>query len=64
MSITSPDEMTGMRIAGAVVHRMLEAMKQEIRPGVTTAELDDVGARVMSHHVLGRPLRLFINSPE
>jgi methionyl aminopeptidase len=50
MSITSLDEMAGMQVAGAVVHRMLEAMKQEIRPGVTTAELDDVGARVMRHH--------------
>ncbi len=50
MSITSPDEMAGMQVAGAVVHRMLEAMKQQIRPGVTTAELDDVGARVMRHH--------------
>ncbi|HVH72960.1 MAG TPA: type I methionyl aminopeptidase [Candidatus Dormibacteraeota bacterium] len=47
MSITSSEEMAGMRAAGTVVHRMLEAMKREVRPGVTTAYLDDVGAEVM-----------------
>jgi methionyl aminopeptidase len=50
MSITSSEEMAGMRAAGTVVHRMLEAMKREVRPGVTTAELDEVGAQVMRRH--------------
>src|SRR5512135_2876550 len=36
-----------MRAAGAIVRRVIEAMKQQVRPGVTTAELDEVGARVM-----------------
>ncbi len=63
MSITSPDEMAGMRVAGAVVHRILEAMKPEIRPGVTTAELDDVGARVMRHHGARSAPALVYNFP-
>jgi methionyl aminopeptidase len=42
--------MEGMRAAGAVVRRMIEAMKQAVRPGVTTAELDQVGAGVMRQH--------------
>lgn len=50
MSITSSEEMAGMRAAGTVVHRMLEAMKREVRHGVTTAELDEVGAQVMRKH--------------
>ncbi|MBZ5573247.1 MAG: type I methionyl aminopeptidase [Acidobacteriia bacterium] len=50
MSITGPEEMEGMRAAGAVVRRMIEAMKQAVRPGVTTAELDEVGAAVMRQH--------------
>jgi methionyl aminopeptidase len=29
---------------------MLEAMKSEVRPGITTAELDEVGAGVMRKH--------------
>jgi len=39
-----------MRAAGAVVRLMIEAMKQAVRPGVTTAELDEVGAGVMQKH--------------
>lgn len=47
MSINGPEELAGMRAAGAIVRRVIEAMKQQVRPGVTTAELDEVGARVM-----------------
>ena len=47
MSINTPEELEAMRAAGRVVRLMLEAMKQQLRPGVTTAELDEVGARVM-----------------
>ena len=39
-----------MRAAGAIVRRMLEAMKLAVRPGVETAELDEVGAGVMREH--------------
>jgi len=47
MSIQEPEELAGMRAAGAVVRLMLDAMKAAVRPGITTAELDDIGARVM-----------------
>jgi methionyl aminopeptidase len=50
MSINGPEELEGMRAAGAVVRLVLEAMKREVRPGVTTAELDEVGAGVMRQH--------------
>src|SRR5882724_9241315 len=39
-----------MRAAGSIVRRMIEAMKRAVRPGVTTAELDEVGAAVMREH--------------
>src|SRR5579863_3323042 len=39
-----------MQAAGDVVRLMLEAMREEVRPGITTAELDDVGASVMRQH--------------
>lgn len=42
--------MAGMRTAGAVVRWMLEAMKRAVAPGVRTAELHEVGARVMRQH--------------
>jgi methionyl aminopeptidase len=47
MSINGPDELEGMRAAGEVVRQVLDAMKREVRPGVTTAHLDKVGAEVM-----------------
>ncbi len=50
MSINGPEELAGMRAAGAVVCLMLDAMKREVRPGITTAELDEVGAGVMRQH--------------
>jgi len=39
-----------LRAAGAVVRRVLEAMKREVRPGVTTAQLDAIGAAVMAEN--------------
>jgi methionyl aminopeptidase len=50
MSINGPEELTGMRAAGAVVCLVLEAMKSVVRPGITTAQLDEVGAGVMRQH--------------
>jgi methionyl aminopeptidase len=50
MSINGPEELASMRAAGAIVRRMLEAMKRAVRPGISTAELDQVGAAVMREH--------------
>ena len=50
MSINGPEELEGMQAAGAVVRAMLDAMRDEVRVGISTAELDDVGAGVMRQH--------------
>jgi Metallopeptidase family M24 len=50
MSINEPEELAGMRAAGVVVQMMLEAMRTEVRPGITTAQLDEVGGSVMRQH--------------
>lgn len=47
MSIEKPEELQGLRAAGAVVRLVLEAMRRAVCPGITTAELDEVGDRVM-----------------
>ena len=47
MSINTPEELEKLKAAGRIVRRMLEAMKKAVRPGVTTAELDETGAQVM-----------------
>lgn len=52
MSINSPEERQEPRAAGRIVRRMSEAMKQRIGVGVTTAEPDEVGARVMAEPIL------------
>jgi methionyl aminopeptidase len=50
VSISGPEELQGMRAAGHVVRQMLEAMSRAVQPGVTTAQLDKVGAEVMQQH--------------
>jgi methionyl aminopeptidase len=50
MSINDPEELAGMRAAGVIVRRMLDAMKKAVRSGVTTKELDEIGASVMREH--------------
>jgi methionyl aminopeptidase len=47
LSIQDEQELASLKAAGRVVRMMLDAMKAEVRPGVTTRYLDDVGARVM-----------------
>jgi methionyl aminopeptidase len=47
VSINGPDELEGMRAAGRIVRQMIEAMTRAVRPGVTTAQLDKVGAEFM-----------------
>ena len=47
MSINGPEELQGMRAAGRVVRQMIEAMARAVQPGVSTAQLDKVGAEVM-----------------
>src|SRR3984957_2759876 len=51
MSINGPEELAGMRAAGAIVSLMLKAMKSAVRAGITTGELDQVRGDVRMHHV-------------
>ncbi len=50
MSIQDEQELVSLKAAGHVVRLMLDAMKAEVRPGVTTLYLDEVGARVMQQN--------------
>ncbi len=47
MSIQDEQELLSLKAAGRVVRMVLDAMKAEVRPGVTTLQLDEAGARVM-----------------
>jgi methionyl aminopeptidase len=47
MSIESPEDLAGMERAGKVTRAVLEAMKAAVRPGISTRELDEIGATTM-----------------
>lgn len=48
MSIETPDELARLRAAGRVVAQAIQAMRARVAPGVSTAELDTIGARVFA----------------
>ena len=50
MSIDDPQELEGLRRAGAVVAATLRDVRARVRPGVTTAELDAAAERVFEAH--------------
>jgi methionyl aminopeptidase len=63
VSIDGPEEMEGMRAAGWVVRRVIDAMMENVRPGVTTKALDEVGAAVMREHGAQSAPALVYNFP-
>jgi len=50
MSIDGPDDLEGLRRAGRAVALARDAMLAEVRPGISTAELDEVGRDVLKAH--------------
>ncbi len=46
MSIDDPDQLSHLKAAGRVVAAAIRAMRAAVAPGVTTAELDQIGGRV------------------
>jgi methionyl aminopeptidase len=50
MSIKSPEDLAGMEQAGKVTRAVLNAMKTAVQPGITTVELDNIGASTMRNH--------------
>jgi methionyl aminopeptidase len=50
MSIETPEELEGLRRAGAVVAEALRSARRLVAPGVTTGALDQAVARVFRRH--------------
>jgi len=50
MSITTQEELEKLQAVGRIVAGALRAMSREVRPGVTTAELDFFGGRYFEQH--------------
>ncbi|HEX7243789.1 MAG TPA: type I methionyl aminopeptidase [Longimicrobiaceae bacterium] len=63
MSIDSDRELEAMKRVGRVVRLALDAMEREVRPGITTVELDAVGARVLAEHGARSAPKMVYNFP-
>jgi len=50
MSIKSRAELRNLQVIGKIVRLTLDEMAAAVRPGVTTGELDSVGAAVLARH--------------
>ncbi len=60
MSIDNEEDLEALKRAGRVVAEALKEMEAAVRPGVTTAHLDEVGARVLRRHgALSAPQKVY-----
>src|SRR5690349_24666380 len=50
MSIKSTAEYDKLRAIGSIVAQTLKLMSENVRPGITTRELDEIGARYLDAH--------------
>lgn len=50
MSIESPTDWTGLRRVADIARLTLDALEAAVRPGITTAALDRVAARIFAEH--------------
>lgn len=60
MSIREEQDLIGMQRVSAVVRETLDRLEAELRPGITTGELDAAGAEVLKKHgALSAPQRVY-----
>jgi methionyl aminopeptidase len=50
MTITKEDELDGLKVIGRIVANTMHTMAQSIEPGMTTAELDDIGRALLDQY--------------
>lgn len=50
MTVTTAKELEMLRRIGRIVSLTLREMRQAVKPGVSTAELDEIGAALLKHH--------------
>jgi methionyl aminopeptidase len=63
VSIDSEKDLKALQRVGRVTRLTLERMRQAVRPGITTGELDDIGQSVMREHGARSAPRLFYRFP-
>ena len=50
MSVRTAKELENLKIIGKIVRRSLDVMSAAVRPGISTAELDEIGLRVLKEN--------------
>jgi methionyl aminopeptidase len=63
MSITTAEELEKLRACGLIVAKALRAMTDAVRPGVTTAELSEIGSRILTENGAQSSPPLIYNFP-
>ena len=48
MTISNDDDLTKLKAIGSIVARTLQAMRAALEPGITTHQLDQIGAQVLA----------------
>jgi methionine aminopeptidase len=49
MTVSNENDLAAMTAIGRIVANVLAAMGKAVEPGMTTAELDAIGRRLLSH---------------
>ncbi len=63
MTIESDDDLAGLKVIGRIVRNCLREMARHVRPGIATAELDDIGGRYLAAHGARSAPRLAYDFP-
>ncbi len=63
MTIDSPDDLVRLKLIGRIVALAIKTMKENVRPGITTAELDEIGMAVLTEHGARSAPQLVYNFP-
>ena len=50
MTIDNDEDLTALKEVGAIVRETIDEMGRAVRPGITTAELDEIGAAALARH--------------
>jgi methionyl aminopeptidase len=50
MTIETQEELAGLQKIGRIVGQTLQEMKRQLRPGMTTTELDKIGATILARY--------------
>lgn len=63
LTITGPEDLEGLRRIGAIVAAVRDAMLKEAREGISTAELDEIGGKLLESHGARSAPQLAYNFP-